>query len=266
MSDEFVDDDGKQPTPPAPPVGQTVQVANRRPVQQPDNPTPELIAAVVKAMGEMPRIEESGKDSSGKGLPYKFLSEKEIIPAVKGILFANGLILVPFRQYEVAERYVGKMTTRLIRATYRLCHSGGGWMFVETMGEGFDAGDKSVYKAMTGAFKYALRETFMLSGGHDPDDTPSPGVHQPQQPAKFDPKTLPFEYRFRLSRDAISTSDTAEKLTKMIDAARQVKFNPDQLAELEACHQKRAAELAAAHPTDAGSESIPFEDPNEPSL
>jgi hypothetical protein len=37
-------------------------------------------------------------------------------------------------------------------------------------GQGLEAGDKAPYKAMTGALKYALLQTFLLATGDDPED------------------------------------------------------------------------------------------------
>jgi len=37
-------------------------------------------------------------------------------------------------------------------------------------GEGLDAGDKAPYKAMTGALKYALLQSFLLATGDDPEE------------------------------------------------------------------------------------------------
>jgi hypothetical protein len=39
---------------------------------------------------------------------------------------------------------------------------------VRVAGEGADAGDKAPYKAMTGALKYALLQSFLLATGDDP--------------------------------------------------------------------------------------------------
>ena len=41
---------------------------------------------------------------------------------------------------------------------------------VKTAGEGLDSGDKAPYKAMTGALKYALLQSFLLATGDDPED------------------------------------------------------------------------------------------------
>jgi len=49
-------------------------------------------------------------------------------------------------------------------------------------GEGLDVGDKSSYKAMTGALKYALLQSFLLATGDDPEDergdARTPGVER----------------------------------------------------------------------------------------
>src|ERR1700731_578035 len=37
-------------------------------------------------------------------------------------------------------------------------------------GQGLDSGDKAPYKAMTGALKYALLQSFFLATGDDPED------------------------------------------------------------------------------------------------
>ena len=44
---------------------------------------------------------------------------------------------------------------------------------VNVIGKGMDSGDKDANKAMTAAFKYALRQTLMIETGDDPDKTPS---------------------------------------------------------------------------------------------
>ncbi len=52
-------------------------------------------------------------------------------------------------------------------------------------GQGLDAGDKAPYKAMTGALKYALLQSFLLATGDDPEDErmdtrfTAPGVDRP---------------------------------------------------------------------------------------
>jgi ERF superfamily len=59
---------------------------------------------------------------------------------------------------------------RVIMA-YTFCDVDSGEEVVATAaGQGLDAGDKAPYKAMTGALKYALLQTFLLATGDDPED------------------------------------------------------------------------------------------------
>ena len=51
----------------------------------------------------------------------------------------------------------------------------GEYEIVSIGGEGQDNGDKKMYKALTGAYKYMQKQTFHLtSQENDPDDIPSP--------------------------------------------------------------------------------------------
>jgi hypothetical protein len=43
-------------------------------------------------------------------------------------------------------------------------------IIAKVAGQGLDAGDKAPYKAMTGALKYALLQSFLLATGDDPED------------------------------------------------------------------------------------------------
>ena len=50
------------------------------------------------------------------------------------------------------------------------------------VGEGQDSGDKAVYKALTGATKYALMKTFLIPTGDDPErDEEEPGGEKAQK-------------------------------------------------------------------------------------
>jgi len=51
---------------------------------------------------------------------------------------------------------------------------------IKVAGEGQDAGDKAPYKAMTGALKYALLQSFLLATGDDPEEERSRPTTQPE--------------------------------------------------------------------------------------
>jgi hypothetical protein len=67
--------------------------------------------------------------------------------------------------------------------TYRLTHAPSGESEdCQVLGEASDAGDKAAPKALTGAYKYFLRQTFLIETGDDPDRYAS--ADQEAAPAK----------------------------------------------------------------------------------
>ena len=109
------------------------------------------------------------------GLGYSFAGEAGLIRAVRDECVAAGLVLavedvqsVERGSYTTARG--STMQTTVVRLVGRWTH----WpsatsCTVSAIGEGADVGDKSGPKAMTGGFKYLIRETFMLETGDDPD-------------------------------------------------------------------------------------------------
>lgn len=59
---------------------------------------------------------------------------------------------------------------RLVTMIFNLYDIDTGWCEnSQIYGEGFDKGDKALYKAYTGALKYYLADTFMVATGDDPE-------------------------------------------------------------------------------------------------
>ena len=50
-------------------------------------------------------------------------------------------------------------------------------IIAKVAGQGLDPGDKAPYKAMTGALKYALLQSFLLATGDDPEDERADSRH-----------------------------------------------------------------------------------------
>ena len=57
-----------------------------------------------------------------------------------------------------------------IISTYRLSHISGQYEDIQVLGEGSDSLDKAANKAMTVAYKYALRQAFLIETGDDDPD------------------------------------------------------------------------------------------------
>lgn len=144
---------------------------------QEGGPTPNLNYALAAAVQAMPWVEFT-KPEKGGGINYEYLSEEEIVKAARKILPAHGLTLVPVKMELVNKelynsKHGNRMVNLLLCVTYRLSHTSGERVDCQAFGEGSDTGDKAANKAMTGAFKYVLRQIYMIAGGIDPDKTAS---------------------------------------------------------------------------------------------
>ena len=146
----------------------------------------------------MERVEYIQKESSPQ-LRYTFAGEAGLIRALRPEMVAAGLF-VHVTDVHVAHRGEYRtskgstMQACVITAKGRIVHAPSGtYIDVCAIGEGADVGDKSSPKAMTGAYKYILRETFCLETGDDPDkdasvdragsnaNPPGQGQRPPQQ-------------------------------------------------------------------------------------
>ena len=138
----------------------------------------ESIVEITKAINSVMQVVGYVQKQSGKSLNYTYVGEKALIEALRPAMVENGLMLVPvgtaIQPLETYPTNAGKsMNLSRIVGGFRLLHTSGEWIDIITPGEGSDSGDKSLNKAQTGALKYALRNTFLIETGDDPDDTAS---------------------------------------------------------------------------------------------
>lgn len=137
-------------------------------------PVAEKIARVMRAVGYL----KKDKTLSGGG-SYAYLSEEKITAELHRECADIGLTFAPIAMEILDNREDktnagGLLHNTRILATFRFTDADdGSFLDVQTLGEGSDRGDKCLNKCMTGAYKYALRQSFMISTGNDPDDEPS---------------------------------------------------------------------------------------------
>ena len=113
------------------------------------------------------------------GAQYNYLSEEKITAEVHTVFADLGLVMMPVG-FEILENRQDTTknggivhNTRTV-ATFRIIDAESGESIdVQTLGEGSDSGDKCLNKCMTAAYKYAIRQTLMISTGDDPDHTAS---------------------------------------------------------------------------------------------
>lgn len=140
-----------------------------------ENGSSEIGVAILKVMSEVGYVQKERKG----GLNYSFASEAALIAALRPAMIKHGIFcyVTDLPQIE-QEEFVTTKGTNMNRATahgiVRFIHpESATWIDVHAMGEGMDAGDKAGNKAATGLLKYALRQTFLIETGDDPDGTSS---------------------------------------------------------------------------------------------
>ena len=131
-----------------------------------------LAAKIAQVAGSIGAIEKSGRNAFHK---YDYHTEGDITAALRGKLADAKLALI--WSHQVVDTSEGKdargKLVRRVRVEGELmlvCGDTGAMLTVKSAGEGEDGGDKAVYKANTGAYKYALMKTFMISDAEsDPE-------------------------------------------------------------------------------------------------
>ncbi len=105
---------------------------------------------------------------------YSYVTAADIAGSVGDILSELGVVVIPCLENITYESATGRgETTRMARVVMAYTFSdvdSGEEIVAKVAGQGLDPGDKAPYKAMTGALKYALLQSFLLATGDDPED------------------------------------------------------------------------------------------------
>lgn len=178
-----------------------------------------IAAKIAEVMQKVDYLKKDGQVSF-KSTRYSYLSEEKITSEIRKAMLEVGLVIYPNRMEVVAK--TERMASILI--TYRLQDvDSGDFIEVQALGEGMDAGDKAIYKAMTGAFKYAQRQTFMIPTGDDPDKVSSDEL---TSKGEQEPPTEGFQ------PEQVFDRATQSQLNKIYALAREVGYTPEQMRDL----------------------------------
>jgi hypothetical protein len=106
---------------------------------------------------------------------YNYVAAADIAGTIGDILAELGVVIIPRLESITCEtsapgRGDSVRIARVIMAYTFTDVDSGEEVTARVAGEGLDAGDKASYKAMTGALKYALLQSFLLATGDDPED------------------------------------------------------------------------------------------------
>lgn len=139
----------------------------------------------------MEKVHYVQKDGTNSFQNYKYTSEAAAIAALRPALVEVGLLLLP----SVEKMWMDDNGNTHVELLYRIFDTSGDYIQFKAVGSGNDRnskgiGDKGVYKALTGASKYALLKTFMMETGDDPEVPREEEKEEKKQPLKAVPKEV----------------------------------------------------------------------------
>ena len=135
-----------------------------------------LHGKIASIVAEVDHVEKDGFNSQHN---YAFTSEAAFLRALRGAMSSRNLTIFPSVNPETLKTTArmdgGKGTITECVVNYTITDGDSGEQIVVSVAsQGFDTLDKGAFKAMTGALKYALRQTFMLPTGDDPEGNDAP--------------------------------------------------------------------------------------------
>jgi hypothetical protein len=133
--------------------------------------------AIANVMAKVGYVQKTGRITVGQ--VYTYASESDLIAAIRPELIEQGITVsvadvTELRRETYRTAKGQEMNVTIAHLVVRFTHAPSGTHIdVHALGEGADSGDKATPKALTGAYKYALRQTFCIETGDDPDQQPS---------------------------------------------------------------------------------------------
>ena len=136
-----------------------------------------LVKKLAEIMAEIDHVEKRGRNDFHK---YNYVKAADLTHIVRDKLAARHIMFIPdteeTRQFVIPAAKVDKSDNQAILLTVRYTFydgESGESISFRVPGCGADAGDKGVYKALTGSLKYALREAFLIPDESDPENEQS---------------------------------------------------------------------------------------------
>ena len=130
---------------------------------------PSLGQRLLAASRAMSWVEKRGENTFHH---YKYAMAADVFAMARTVLAEHGIVMVPSvttAATRVVEGMKGSMTDLTLVVRLFNADDPTDEVIYSVAGSGADTGDKGVYKAMTGALKYALILAFLLPTGDDPE-------------------------------------------------------------------------------------------------
>ena len=183
---------------------------------------------LVAVMKEVGYVQKAGHNDFQN---YKYATEADAIKAIRPAMLNHGLCMIPSVESVNQDEYGNTNVIML----YRIFDEEGNFLSFRAAGSGNDknskgVGDKGIYKALTGASKYALLKTFLMETGDDPEVPREQDKPFKQEP-KAEPKVEKQEPKEEPQEDQ-ELSDVRQAFVKMIKECADSCTKEVELAEL----------------------------------
>jgi hypothetical protein len=131
-----------------------------------------LALKMARVMSEVRHVPKNGRnDFHG----YDYVCESDLVDKLRGKLAEQGVAIFPSIREHTVERTkdargkIQYLATVTLEITF-IDGESGDQVTTTWVGQGVDQGDKSYYKAYTGAFKHALLKTFLVTASEPEQD------------------------------------------------------------------------------------------------
>lgn len=148
---------------------------------------------------EIGTIEKQGKN---QGQNYNYFTESQIASKLQDLFLKNGIaVFTSTESYEV-QSYprlkdgvtVGTQFITHVKTAHHLVDADSGESItIYSCGSGADTGDKGMYKAITGSFKYFMMKNAFVSDNQDPENDAEEARERAESIAKKKKTAAPLE-------------------------------------------------------------------------
>jgi methylphosphotriester-DNA--protein-cysteine methyltransferase len=220
----------------------------------------ELYKKLLLVQQEMGKVKKEGYNSHSR---YNYVTEADVLATVAPLLLKNSVLhIVTFSDatVETIERGGGFYNQATVTALLLLIDvETGGSLECRAVGYAHDKnGDKAVYKAQTGACKYAYLKAFGLGSGEDPEkDEEGHTPQQGSQVSKPDQALGEAKERLELKQSigqAVKTHAISNEQFKEITGLTKEEANAANLSSLRAAHEKLSEWQAKVYTNKAEKE------------
>lgn len=202
-----------------------------------------LVSKLAEILGAVGNVPKQGRNAAQK---YDYMRETDLVEKVRPMLAERRIMLILNTvEHERSEIRAGwSLTVITVEGTWYDGETGESLPAGRWIGYGADSGDKGVYKAMTGAEKYLLMKTFLVSTGDDPEADEKVDAAAAVAAAKA---TVTRSAQPAVQRGGRSGVATEAQIAAIGTAARELGFRvPDLRAYVQATLEVPVPEDAAA--------------------